>query len=306
METVFAYEYTPSARIRVTDEDSADFLQSQFSNDLKPFAEGQCTYGLWLDVKGKVLADSWVLCEAAEEFLVLSESSPVADIHATLEGHIIADDVELELLDSHPAIALLGAGAKGLLEHLGVTLPAAGHFTQHDGLIVFAGRRSLAPNFECIATSAEAGQRLREQLAGMAVEFVSRDRIQVERIAAGIPLVPDDIGPADLPGEGGFQCDAVSFTKGCFLGQEVVARMHNVGQARRGLYRVSGVGRLPEVPGSLATQDGKSAGALRTVVQTPVGWSGVALLKLRAAEETTLYSVGDQPVQVEGALRTQN
>ena len=57
------YEYTPAAHFLVSDEDAADFLQSQFTNDLRPFEAGRSTYGLWLDVKGKVIADSVVLCE---------------------------------------------------------------------------------------------------------------------------------------------------------------------------------------------------------------------------------------------------
>lgn len=67
------YAFRPAADFLVTDEDAADFLQSQFTNDLRPFQPGQCTYGLWLDVKGKVIADSYVLCLGDEHFRVLSE-----------------------------------------------------------------------------------------------------------------------------------------------------------------------------------------------------------------------------------------
>ena len=66
------YQYAPAAHFLVTDEDAADFLQSQFTNELRPFEEGQVSYGLWLDVKGKVIADSVVLCEGAEQFRVIS------------------------------------------------------------------------------------------------------------------------------------------------------------------------------------------------------------------------------------------
>ena len=54
---IYGYDYKRAAHLWVTDEDAADFLQSQFANDLRPFAAGKCTYGLWLDVKGKVIAD---------------------------------------------------------------------------------------------------------------------------------------------------------------------------------------------------------------------------------------------------------
>jgi glycine cleavage system aminomethyltransferase T len=68
----------------VSGEDAADFLQSQFSNDLRPFSSGQCTYGLWLDVKGKIVADSWIYCEGEEHFLVFGENGDILQIQDTL------------------------------------------------------------------------------------------------------------------------------------------------------------------------------------------------------------------------------
>ena len=59
------YQYAPAAHFLVKGEDAADFLQSQFTNELRPFELRQATYGLWLDVKGKVIADSVVICEVA-------------------------------------------------------------------------------------------------------------------------------------------------------------------------------------------------------------------------------------------------
>ena len=57
MDAVLGYEYKPAGHLLVTDEDAADFLQSQFTNELCPFEAGRCVYGLWLNVKGKVIAD---------------------------------------------------------------------------------------------------------------------------------------------------------------------------------------------------------------------------------------------------------
>ena len=66
------------------------------------------------------------------------------------------------------------------------------------------------------------------------IEFSASER-GLARIDRGRPSVPEEIGAADMPGEGGLEHDAISFTKGCYLGQEVVARMHNVGKAQRDL-----------------------------------------------------------------------
>ena len=93
MDGVFSYAYTPAGYLEITDEDAADFLQSQFSNDLRPFEPGLCRYGLWLGAKGKVLADGHVLCEDGERFFALSEGSDGGELARWLGERIVADDV---------------------------------------------------------------------------------------------------------------------------------------------------------------------------------------------------------------------
>lgn len=278
---VSAYAYRMSAHILVTGEDAADFLQSQFSNDLRPFSKGQVTYGLWLDVKGKVIADSWVRCEGEAQFRILSEHCPGREIADKLDQHIVADDVELEVLPAAPALTMIGPDG-------------------HDKGISFQGRRSLQPSCEVVFGSDAERDGV---LSSGDYEIVSENWIQKERIRAGIPLVPQEIGPADLPGEGGMENDALSFNKGCFLGQEVAARMHNVGRAQRALFVVTGSGEAPTVPSSLQNAEGKAVGALRSAYARDGGWLGVAMLKIRHVEPGAGLLLEDAPVTVEGSLR---
>jgi len=114
------------------------------------------------------------------------------------------------------------------------------------------------------------------------IELSASDR-GLARIDRGRSLVPDEIGAADMPGEGGLERDAISFTKGCYLGQEVVARMHNVGKAQRGLFVVRGEGVIPELPLALTNSDSKQVGELRTAYLDGETWQGVAILKTRFA-----------------------
>ena len=123
-------------------------------------------------------------------------------------------------------------------------------------------------------------------------------------MSAGVPLVPAEVGPTDLPGEGGFVEDAVSLNKGCYLGQEVVARMHNVGQARRALYFDQGEGLAPKISPVLQAADGRAAGELRSVLAVGDGWQGVAMLKIRSADATLEMDSG-QVVHVAGLFRGQ-
>lgn len=295
MSRVLGYSYIPATHLKVTDEDAADFLQSQFSNDLRPFEDGQCVYGLWLDVKGKVIADSWILCEEKTRFLVLSEYSPATEIIKKLEDHIIADDVMIDQMPPGGAIALFGDDVVASLTLLGFQAPPDTGFVRVDDLYVFPGRRSLAPGFELWSNSASTMAELKKRLVEMGVDFIATEEMQQMRIAAGIPSVPGEIGPADLPGEGAMVGKGVSLTKGCYLGQEVVARMHNVGRAQRALFRMTGSGTAPQCPVPLYNSELKNIGELRSAYVSESGWSGVALLKVRYAKpgELLKYDSGD-------------
>lgn len=305
MNTVFGYEYTTNTHILVTDEDAADFLQSQFTNELRPFEAGQCTYGLWLDVKGKVLADSYVFCEGDEQFRLLSETSDAAVLSGKLEKHIIADDVMIETVAPLTGFALFGIGAVDILSELNLAIPAQGRFELSAECVAFNGRRSNKECFEILCLNALAADRVRSVLSQLPIQMVSPSRLSLERIQAGYPLVPTEIGPNDMPGEGGLDVDAISFTKGCYLGQEVVARMHNVGRPQRTLFEVFGEGGCPDCPHAIYNTEMKQVGELRTAIKVENGWLGVALLKHRFAGVGYVFAAGDSELTVERVFREQ-
>ena len=290
MTPTYGYEYKPAAHLLASDEDAADFLQSQFSNDLQPFKPGRCTYGLWLDVKGKVIADSFVLCERESQFRLLSEYSLTATIADKLERHVIADDVVTKSLPEGCSLALVGDGAATILRSLAMQVPDEGTFTNKDTIYTYRGRRSLEPCFELWSDSAEKISDLKRRLVQAGVDFISMQQIELMRLAAGIPSIPKEIGSSDLPGEGGLVNNGVSLNKGCYLGQEVVARMHNVGRAQRALFLVDGTSEAPNCPVAVYNNDSKQIGELRSAFSAEDGWRGVALLKIRYAVTGELLS----------------
>lgn len=299
MRNVKGYRYTPKARLLITDEDASEFLQSQFTNDLRPFEAGRCTYGLWLDVKGKVLADGYVLCEDPERFHLIAEASDPEVIRETLEAHIVADDVEVAVVSSAPALAVFGPDAETFLREAGLPVPPAGSFRRAGETFVFPGRRSVDPAYELVFDSEEEAEKTIHGFGGD-LRLVDENEMNRERILAGCPAIPREVGPGDLPGEGGLETDAVSFNKGCFIGQEVVARMHHVGQARRKLFRVRGGAPLPECPARLVSGEGRKVGELRSAVPGENGWIGGALLKTRnAGAGSEVYTEAGEPVRVE-------
>jgi folate-binding protein YgfZ len=283
---VYGYSYKMAAHLLVTGEDAGDFLQSQFSNDLRPLSAGESIYGLWLDVKGKIVADGWVLCEGDEQFRIFSAASPGETIQSKLEQHIIADDVGIGPVDQLEALAVIGDGERALAAETG------------GRSFCLPGRRSDRRSRELIfPDSASRG----EWLKSSGIETVSEDWIQEERLKAGIASLGCEVLPGDMPGEAGLVEEAVSLTKGCFLGQEVVARMYNVGRPQRALYRLSGIGGVPPLPSPLSSTEGKALGELRVAVAIPSGWHGVAMLKSRFVEPGMRLCCGDGTTELTGS-----
>ncbi len=266
--TVSVFTYIPAALLRATGPDAPAFLQGQFTNDLRGVKEGDALYGLWLDRKGRVLADSYVAPLAGSEFLITSLSTPAPVIAGHLGEHIIADDVAIaDETASWRGASLVGPGAGKWL----ASEPRAGIF--------FPGRRDSGENWEWIHGEADSGS-VRDALAGArALDAADIERM---RIVSGIASVPADIGPADLPNEGGLDASAISYSKGCYTGQEVMARVKALGRVRRALVRVRGSSAPPSLPASLWNGD-RREGELRSAAPDAGGFAGLALVSVAAS-----------------------
>lgn len=264
------FHWRPACWLRVTGADAATFLQGQFTNDLRGLSPGSAVYGLWLTVKGKVLADSFVMRGRQDgEFWLGSYFSPAETIRARLESYIIADDVTLaDETASWSAFSILGEDAEQCSK--------AGEGTG----FVFRGRRDRGAGVECLLRISDGVPPWLVQAMANRHEL-SDAEVGRRRIAAGIPAVPADAGPGDLPNEAGLEADAISYTKGCYLGQEVMARLKSMGQVRRRLLRVRGeTGALPAVPAPLFV-GGRQVGELRSAAPDGAqGWIGLAMISL--------------------------
>lgn len=264
------FPYFPACVLRVSGPDSRTFLQSQFTNDLTPLTPENPIYGLWLDRKGRVLADSTVMQGPGDpaEFWLASITSPALLIERHLGSHIIADDVVVtDETAGWRGILVLGAGAAAWL----ASEPRAG--------LVFAGRRASVESREWIFPDSESSPA-NSSVAGARV--LSPHEVERMRIESAIASVPADIGPSDLPNEGGLDKEAISYSKGCYTGQEVMARIKSLGRVRRKLVRVQGSGPMPPLPAGLWRGD-RREGELRSGVQDAGGFAGLALLSVAAA-----------------------
>lgn len=266
----------PRAVLRVRGDDSFSFLQGQFTNELQK-ETGTITYGLWLNQKGKVLADSFIMTLGGDEFLVFSQFSAAEIIHQRLEQYIIADDVVVsDETENFSDLATWGDEIS--LSALLGSLPAQGRFMMQDGLFVFPARRGGGTCFEVIGPRVVMDGLLgRMRDAGF--QLVDLNTVEAYRIKSGMPAIPADIGSGDLPNEGGLESTAISFTKGCYLGQEVMARLKNMGQVRRRLHVVRGIGSPPD-PLAPLFQGPTKVGEIRSVATEAGEYFAWAMLSL--------------------------
>jgi folate-binding protein YgfZ len=299
----------PAAVLRATGPDAFTFLQSQFSNDLRPALPLRAaTYGLWLDRKGKIQADSFILPQAENDFLLISYYCPVAMVRAHLEAHLIADEVELtdctgdySLLQSFmmrtesrgadPAYKASPIAEKQVTEQL------LAHFPQ--GLVNWRGGWSgTIFSRDGFGSSVEV-ENLVVHLRKRATE-VGAEVIENIRLMEGAPCVPFDAGPGDLPQEVGLDRHAVSFNKGCYLGQEVMARIQSQGHVNRALWRVMLKNEIAPAKESLPLFAGDiPAGDLRSHGSK---W-GFAMLRKKVIvgrEGLSLTPNGDEVVRLTG------
>ena len=267
-EKAMVLPFFPAALLRVSGPDAEVFLQGQFTNDLGKIGAAQAAYGLWLDRKGRVLADSHVVRgEDGVEFWIASGRSSGALIARRLGDFIVADDVVVEDVTGQWAgLALIGEGTGTWL----AAMKRPGFF--------FRGRRAAVENWEWVYPEASSEAVVAATAGATGIGFEDAERL---RIGAGIAAVPADIGPADLPNEAGLEVEAISYSKGCYLGQEVMARIKSLGRVRRALVRVRGDGSPPDAPAALWRGD-RREGELRSVVRdaSGTGYLGLALVSV--------------------------
>ena len=272
-------------------DDALTFLHGQFTNELRSIGPSG-VYGLWLTLKGKVSGDSWVFPgDEANDYWVGSYGTDAATLQARWESFIIADDVVIEDATSGwTGVSLFGPEAIARLEPLRQLVPEG---------VAFSGRRARPANREWVfPRSAEA--KVRAALSG--VPELTFAVVEVGRVATGIPAIPQDLGPNDLPNEGGLEAEAVSYTKGCYLGQEVMARLKAMGQVRRRLLRVRGAGVELPPSGQPLFAGSRQVGELRSVVPSGsggfVGLAMISLINLAGQRELALSVQGPTAVEL--------
>jgi folate-binding protein YgfZ len=269
--------------VRATGDDRATFLHGMLTNDVAGLAPGAGCSALLLTIQGRVTADLRVAA-LADAILLDVDRRVRGDLVDALEKLIIADDVELgEPPEPVALVGLEGPGAAALLGGALASLPPFGHGeTTIAGVVVRAQRASevRGPGFVLHVPAGRAPQ-VWDDLVARGARPCGMLALEARRIEVGVPRIGLDMDGTTLALEVPV-ADAISGTKGCYLGQEVIARGTARGHVNRRLVGLLVEGPGPP-PGAPLVRDGKEWGHLTSVARRADG--GLVALGLVRREQ---------------------
>jgi tRNA-modifying protein YgfZ len=283
------------AKLVVTGSESVTYLQGQISNDVEAVAVGGGCYAALLDRKGHMRADLRVLRVADDELWLDTEAIAGSAVQRHLEMYKIGRDVEIADEAADLAIVSVIGPAAAELTGAGRLTPEYAH---REIAIVGARARAVATDvgIDLIIAATDAEPVRRALVEAGAVE-VSEAAAEILRVESGRPRFGAEMSEATIPAEAGIDERAVSFTKGCYIGQETVARLHYKGKPNRHLRGL----RLdaPASSGEAIGLGDREVGKVGTACVSPaLGPIALAIVR-REAEPGARVTVGGSGAEAE-------
>jgi folate-binding protein YgfZ len=275
------------AVLELAGAEAAEFLQGQVTNDVEALEAGTGCYAALLDHKGKVRTDLRVLRLAPDRLIVDSEPAGLTILKHVFQTYSLGRQVtHKDLSDDHTVLSFIGPRARDRIE------PAPGSGEHHHVLTSYgiAVVTDVGVDLICRESQAAAAR------AELDVPEISEDVAECLRIESGRPRLGFELDASTIPQEAGINERAVSFTKGCYVGQETVARLHYKGKPNRHLrgLRLS----APAAPGDPIVFGEKQVGTVGSACVSPAqGPIALALVRREAGP-------GDEVRVGEGAVAT--
>jgi len=278
--------------LEVTGGDRARWLNGMLSNevaDLTGLPDHSGCYALLLSPKGRIVADLHVLARGDRYWLEL-DGAHLAAVRMRLERYIIADDVALDdVSDRWARLGIEGPASRGIVEkacgeRVALAPECGGEFRIADAAVVIAAYGWSGETAFQLFVPREAEPRvvaaLREA-GGAALTLCDDATLEVLRIEAGVPRLGAELDEDVFPAEAGLLARAVSLTKGCFTGQEIVARLESRGNVNHRLVGLRFDGGPPAVGASLANAEGREIGEVTSVgISEALGPIGLGYVRL--------------------------
>ena len=259
------------AWIRVTGEDRVRWLNGMVTNSVQSLTPGQGNYNFVLNAQGQIQGDADIYAQP-KELLLETGAAQVQTLSATLDRFIIMDDVELSPIPTDDrGVLVAGPNAASLLDQLGIAadlpeLTLTERFWRGSSLTLIHAYSPVVPRFELWADPAVIAQ-IEQQLRAEAIPHAEPTSLEWLRTLEGTPRFSTDIRGRELPQETA-QTRALHFSKGCYLGQEIVERIRSRGKVNRTFAGFRLHGTSP-APGTALFTDGKPVGELTTVSDIP-------------------------------------
>jgi folate-binding protein YgfZ len=267
-------------KLLVRGPDAAEYLQGQLTNDIEALGRGEGCYTALLDRKGKMRADPRLLRLEDGEIWLDTEPVCLAPLRDHLGLYKVGREVEVEDVTERWAIhSLIGPAAPALTGVDGLGAEHDQRFLVRDGIELLAVATDLGLD---LITRTDQAEELRELLLAEGAQPVSEQAAEIVRVESGRPRYGAEMDETTIPEEAGINARAVSFTKGCYIGQETVARLHYKGKPNRHLRGL----RLeaPAATGDPISLGERELGRVGTAVISPaLGPIALAIIRREAA-----------------------
>jgi folate-binding protein YgfZ len=272
----------------VSGADRRSYLHGLLTNDITALQAGQGCYAAYLTPQGRMIADLWVY-ELGDVVLLSMARDIKPAVLTKLDQFIFSEDVQLgDVSETFSATAIVGPRAAGMVaeatgssEELLTALPEHGNVR-----VDFQGQPSIVlrtsdlgeQGFDVLVAS-EQLTALRERLYAAGAVDADADAAEALRIEAGVPKFHRDMDEDTIPLEAGIEARAISMTKGCYVGQEVIIRVLHRGHGRvaRRLVGLTLDGTAPPSSGSTVKVDDREIGSVTSSASSPALGKPIAL-----------------------------
>ncbi|MBI4437305.1 MAG: aminomethyl transferase family protein [Candidatus Omnitrophica bacterium] len=281
------FEYTSETAFEMSGKDAVSFLQGMVSNDVKSLREGEGCYAVCLTPVGKMIADLRIY-SLSDRLVILLSKAKKEEMLVHFDKFIFLEEVAFNDLEKKMSLlSLQGPLSAKLMEALsGESLSWTLHHHESlevQGIIVraFATSHTGEKGYDLLLPHQDIFRfsRLLEEKGGpYGLREISAETQEVLRVEGGIPRFGKDMDESTIPLEAGLE-EAISYTKGCYTGQEVIARIKHIGHVNRMLVGLKCSGAVSR--GDKVVQEDKEVGEVTSSCYSPAAGSYVALAMVR-------------------------
>ncbi len=259
------------AKITVTGKDRVRWLHNMVTNNVRDLPLNRGAYNFVLNAQGRILGDLYMY-NRGESLLLDTDRAQVEPLLTAMKRFIIMDKVEMSAAGEMISVGLCGPQAVEILTAAGLDVQGMAPLELREQrlngwtLTLVRGPESKPGWYEVWTDQPDAGPAVRDKLVAAGAKPVGADALELWRVLKGIPQYGQDIRDRDLPQETG-QTQALCFTKGCYIGQEIVERIRSRGQVHRKFTGFEFPGD-PPAPGKYESE-GRAVAEITSLARVP-------------------------------------